>query len=69
MEVTKLDLYDTLNRMGSENEAVVRIDVFARLKLLKMVEISEDGRPRLTPYGQECYGKINWGDGRVPDFE
>ena len=69
MSIASADLYDGLYRIGFEDGEYVPTDIVAQLVAFKMAEPGDDGRPRLTVYGETCFLVMEVGDGRVAEFE
>jgi hypothetical protein len=68
MPITSADLYDGLYRIGFDDGEYVPTDIVAQLVAFNMAELGDDGRPRLTGYGETCFLVMEAGDGRVAEF-
>ena len=66
---TTQDLYDGLHRLGFDDGEYVPAKIIAELVALEIAELDDDGRPRMTPYGEKCFLVMEAGDGRVAEFE
>jgi hypothetical protein len=71
MQYAPEQLYGALHDIGRDDRFAndVPADIIDQLIAFKMVQRGDDGKSRLTPYGEKCFVVIESGDGHMPEFE